>query len=280
VATIWGRTGPGSKWTICAARANDGTIYEFFSDTAGTRGVVFGAANGTLYELNTPTQVYDFNKDASWSCPATSCDQATELLFVVDEQSVIPSSLEEYGNYIGFVKSVVRSYTERGDTFYGAVHSNALSPQAEPAAFLNVQNSFYTAMDAKRLAKAGGKTNFPALLEFALNWAWGSTSTTTPRKVIVLVGGPNEGAADFTAFHALRSSLNVEVFAYGIGFGSPETALLNNIASSNDHVRVVPSAALLSQAVGIAAAATCPANSRLCSNCNGWCKAIFLFSFF
>jgi hypothetical protein len=291
IKTIWGYpdTTDATKWQICAAKANDGTLYEFFTDKAGSRGVIWAALPGVVInELNTPTTVYNFNKDQTFSCSVASCNQATELVFAIDEQQVIPNTDAEFGTYISFAKSVVAGFTERGDTFYGAMWTNNGNPAASPATFQNSQvgvlfwvvrccfltcwqASFFNALDGKRISKVGGVTNWPATVYKALQYFWGTSTSTTPRKMIVIVGGGSNGNLDFAAYQALRAQLGVEVFVYAMGYGTLDTNMLNQIASKPSYVTILPATSLLPLQSVLATSSTCPASTQLCSNCNGWC---------
>ena len=95
----------------------------------------------------------------------------------------------------------------------------------------------------------------------------------SPRKMIVLVGGPSNGNTgnDWTAYRNAINDRKVEVWVYAVGFGTSERALAANIASDEDHVKYLPSSAILSYEAPLAGIAACPANARLCDCTNGWC---------
>jgi hypothetical protein len=270
VKYIWGKAGANNTWNICAAAANDGTLYEFFRDKAGTRGVVL---TGNITELNDPATVYDFNKDLAWNCPASSCSAPVEVVFVIDEQDTITSGVTDWGQYINFVEATINYFTVQGSTQFGAVWSNNSVPGALPNLFQNNRVSFFNVIESKRTQKAGGSTSWASTMMYALNHYWGSSTSTVPRKVIVLCGGPSSTPSEsWTTYQALRTQLGVEVFAYGIGIGSVQTSLLSQIATDTTHISTFAIASLLSGSQpSLAAAAACPANDALCPSCNGWC---------
>jgi hypothetical protein len=117
-----------------------------------------------------------------------------------------------------------------------------------------------------------GSTDFAAFASSALTNFWGGVPATVPRKMIVLCGGPTSNAnSDWASFQSLRDSLGVEVFAYGIGQGSAQAAVLAGLASGPDHVVLFPVSLLLVNQAPLAASAVCPSNEALCPSCNGWC---------
>ena len=93
--------------TLCAARAKDGTLFEFYTDTAGTAaGVNYDSVPQKLRSGSGP---FDFS--ALSGCEAPKCQADIDLLFVIDEKIGNPST-NDWQAVKSYVQSIVATFED------------------------------------------------------------------------------------------------------------------------------------------------------------------------
>lgn len=264
----------------CAAEANDGTFFQFFSNGAGTTpGVISpGVAPAAL----PPNPAGPFVYSSTAGCANRQCAQAVELVFVIDESATLSGS--DFSNIRNFVSFMMTNVNVSGSSV-GWVWSNSplnvfsLTKQNAPP-----PNVIYTDIALQFIQTHpqanGGPRDYAALVTNATNQFWPSAVSTTglARHLITIVGGADSGSmtdlSRFTAVQDLLKAKNVESWAFGVNVGASQPTLLAQLASvtSYVHYQTFTTSAALVQAQSALATQNCPEGNLCGAQCAGFCS--------
>jgi hypothetical protein len=261
--------------TPCAAEDGEGTFYQFYQQDGATPGV---------YELGVASSFNFSPTPPAGGCTAVTCGQAVDMVFVIDEQSTVPNAdlavYKQFVNEIIALQALTATPPARFAVAWACTPGWTLVPpfqlqptQADPNGF--VQNIQVTAHTQQVCATS---PDFASIITTVVNTLWSSPSAN-PRRLITIVGGPDGGSAPnrFANLQTLLTGLNVEAWAYGVGQGASNSALLQSLASSSGtyaHFISVPNSILLPQSATTQGLLSCPPANLCGAQCQGFCSCI------
>jgi hypothetical protein len=178
-----------NKITPCAALANDGTFYEFYSDAVPTAGVILGRANIL------PANTQPFSFVPSTSCTFPQCAIDVELVLVIDEQSSL--SWQGFQNVLNFLGSLIGTFNTSSQLTRFGIHFAGSSDASTPPLVLT-QNLAPPNLVTNVLlphVKANGTTNFATAITAAVNKYWSGSPTGVRRELLTIVGGADAGGS-------------------------------------------------------------------------------------
>lgn len=264
---IWMRGNPAQ---ICAGRALDGTLYEFYQDSAGT---VPGVNYRVPVHISTGTgEFYDFNQFTNCSAHGL-CSGPVDVLFVVDWQFTDA----DYALVKSYVIALANSYNNSGLNRIGAYFSD---PNAA-IAFQTDLNQFITAFIIQ--PRENIPTDFYTTVSTAISTYWPTPfvqGLTRPRYLLALVGGPDAHGtwsdAEVQTFNNLKIRTGLESWAIGVAAGAAQITLVKTLAdrpprASYDHAYFFGSASILAVSEPDQAVRMCPTESLCSSDCQGLC---------
>ncbi len=277
IATIWmlgGATG-----SICAARAADGTLYEFFKDSAKTIPGVNLRFPAKPQQLRV-TPLAAFNFDQLNTCKSPICNAEVEIVFVIDQ--ILDQS--DYFAALSYAKSIALSFDDSNNRIrMGAMFSSA-------GQTIDWQNQLPIFGNQVLATSKPGviTTNFNQLATAAINYFWPAAplASDPPRYLVTLVGSVDtQGVwtgAQQTAFDTLRKTRGVEAWATGLALGGVQfgtlislsdstTARAPLLAASYNHYVALASAQLLASQAPDQAARMCPRADLCGGTCQGLC---------
>ncbi len=259
--------------TPCAAEDASGTFYQFYQQDGATPGV---------YELGVQSSFNFSPAPPAGGCTAVTCTQAVDMVFVVDEQTTVPSA--DIAVYKQFVNQIIALQALQATPparfavawtctpgFTQVAPFQLQSTQPDPNGFVqNIQVTAHT----QSVCTA---PDFAAIITNVVNTLW-STPSANPRRLVTIVGGPDGGTASnrFTTMNTLLDSLGVQRWAYGVGQGSSDSALLQNLGQGSNyaHFVSVPNSILLPQSSTTQGLLACPPANLCGSTCLGMCACI------
>jgi hypothetical protein len=274
IAKIWIAGG-----VACAARAVEGTLYEFWTTGAKTTPGVNYRYPSKPQQLRIPsTAAFDF--DQLSGCGSPICGSEVEIVFVIDQNM-------EQSDYLAaqqYVKSIANSFDDGNNRIrfgaYFSTASQAVNWQTQLGVFGN---------QVLATAKPGTVgTNFANLATAAVNFFWPAAPAATdpPRKMITIVGSADSGGAwstgTQTSFDTLRLNRKIEAWATGVGVGGSQFATLTSLSDStvsrnglpaysyNHYVGLASSTLMAGQAPD-QAARMCPKADLCGGTCQGLC---------
>lgn len=282
---IWAKLDAANRYEVGAAVSLDGTIWELFTET-GQYGVILGTSQTTSPGTSCPPQLpftstttcYDFTKYDGQNCGTLSCTAPVEVAFSVDEQSTVSTSGFTL-NYKSYINATIAGFSPATTTSrfgIGWANNNGAAGRVPaltaPSNLIADRTSLQNYITAR--TQAGGTTDFAELITTTINTYWPAApgSTSPPRFLIVLVGGADSPTSGTTwaSVQTLYTTRSVTVWAIGIGAGSSQTTLLNNIASNSNNIMTWTSETLLNSDNDYMWRRLCPANTPLCP-CGGFC---------
>ncbi len=176
IAKIWIAGG-----AICAARAVEGTLYEFWTSGAKTTPGVNYRNPGKPQQLMLGSAA-PFNFDQLNGCGSPTCGSEVEIVFVIDQN--MPQS--DYLAAQQYVKTIAGSFDDTNNRIrmgaYFSTGSQAIPWQTQLAVFGN------QVLATTKPATVG--TNMAATATAAINMFWlnAPASTDPPRYMITIVG--------------------------------------------------------------------------------------------
>jgi hypothetical protein len=265
---LWIRT-VNNTAVLCAARAFDGTLYEFFQDNAGT---IPGVNYRVPIHISIGTDPFRFEDFDN--CPARGkCSSTVDLLYVIDRQF----TSDDYVNVQNYITQLLNTYNTSAQNVRAAIVYSDPSISS---------NAFTSNFDALELvvnsipAQPGQSPNFYSLLTTAIDKFWPNTPVSgldPPRFLLTVVGGP-DAMGDWTAqqqadFNALKSTRKVESWVVGVAQGAKQVALVNNIGDHvpYDHVQFLGTSETLQFTVVDQGVRMCPTQSLCPATCKGLC---------
>lgn len=258
------------KITPCAALGVDGTFYEFFTTGGTTAGVIdLGTAK------QQPGDTTAFNFAPSGSCTTPTCQQDVELVFVIDEQSVL--SWTGFENVLNYVAGIIGTFNTASPSTRFGVWFTGSSNMTSPPTILT-QNTAPPNLVTNVIlphVKANGTTNFVASVTAAISkfWPTGTPATGVPREILTIVGGPDI-ATDYSSVQSALTANNIQAWAVGVETGATQTATLQGLSSTGTYLHyqsVYDTTNLAGNGVLFEGQLLCPQTSLCGSGCLGFC---------
>lgn len=273
--------------SICAARAQDGTLYEFFKEsgkvTPGVNLRFGGTAPAVPRNLRVnPANAYDFKQLTSCSNPICTAD--VEVLFVIDQN--FPSDTD-YFNVLSYVRNIANTFNDANNKIRMGAYFNRASLRIPASGWQSQLVTFGSQVLAASKPNPLVAVNFYNTVTNAINSFWPSnpTALSTPRYLITIVGSADSHtwtAGEITNFNTLRNSRGIEAWAIGVGPGSAQLALLGQLADTPNnpapltkalytHYDVIGTPNLLTTQYVDQAARMCPKADLCGGTCQGNC---------
>ena len=259
----------GNPLSVCAGRALDGTLFEFYKDNAATQpGVNLG---GPLWQSKGSGQVYNFDQ-FNMCEDVQPCNVPLDLVFVLDWQF----SDADYSVVVEFVAALVRSYSANPRIRFGAFFSdpNAAIPfQTDNEQFISLL------VGTPRQSRT---SDFFAMLQGATSEFFPDDfrqGIDVPRYMLTMIGGSDAGSFNRNAWNALKLARGIESWAIGAAQGSLQYELARDIADLTtdappavyNHYQVYGSTSILNLVVPGQAAQMCPTSTTCGPDCQGFC---------
>jgi len=269
----------------CGAEAYDGTLYQFFNRQTPPRVGVFDFGSQPLQlPADVPSNPFEFTKPVQ--CSARACQQAAEIVFVIDGQVSVTN-----GDFAA-MKTLVQRITvnmalvgQIPTTAFGVAWSNPSDTfQGTPGGFspLTLTSTTLTNSGTSTLfydqfvlthPQSAGTTDFASRVTAAVQQFWGNRPVTLPRYLVTLVGGPDNGQGSFTNMQNVLTANKVTTWAYGLNRGAQNATLLGLLATPTPyvHYKSYSSATFMLQDSTTIVALLCPAGNLCGAQCGGFC---------
>jgi hypothetical protein len=264
---------------VCAARSDDGTLYEFWTgDSKATTGVNFRGATAKPQQLRLGlTTPFDFT--ALDNCQSPICGAEVEIVFVMDYN--MPQS--DYFHSLDYVKRIAASFDDSNNRIrMGAWFMDpsfrvpaGTGLQSQLGVFGNQVSAVFRPNDP-----AVRPTNFYTAATAAINSFWPDAydSANPPRYLITLIGSADThgdwSAADRAAFNALRAERGVsQAWATGFAAGSSQLHTMESLSDSvpYTHYTALGTSDLLRTQSLDQSARMCPRSDTCGGTCQGQC---------
>lgn len=259
--------------SICAARAVDGTFYEFFTSSAKTTPGANQRGTNPPQQLRLGTAPFDFLQLST--CASPTCNADVDLVFAIDTRF---PSLTDWTNVKNYVNTIVTSFADSNNRIRAAAVF-ADGTRIPSTGFETALASFGNQVRAQqRPATATTSWDIAGTLTSTINTLWPASRTPVdaPRYLLTIVGGPdvNNPTGPIAALDTARNSKNVEMWAIGVAAGSNQVQLLPLIsdqppAAKYVHSDVLGLSSLLVQQVIDQSSRMCPVSDL----CNGNCPS-------
>jgi hypothetical protein len=274
IAKIWMVGG-----VACAARAVEGTLYEFWTTGAKTAPGVNYRNPGKPQQLRAGVTT-PFNFDQFNGCGSPICGSEVEIVFVIDQNM----GQSDYLAAQQYVKTIANSFDDANNRIrFGAYFSTA--SQAIP---WQTQLGVFGNQVLATIRPATATSNFAALATNAINLFWPAppAATDPPRYMITIVGSVDNPATwtagTQTAFDTLRLNRKIEAWATGVDVGGSQFSTLISLSDSTvsrnglpaysyNHYVGLASSTLMSGQAPDQAARMCPRADLCGGTCQGLC---------
>ena len=276
IAKVWMVGG-----VICAARAVEGTLYEFWTSSTKTTPGVNYRNPGKPQQLRVASTT-PFNFDQLVGCGSPICGAEVEVVFVIDQNM----AQSDYLAAQQYVKTIAGSFDDSNNRIRMGAYFSTASQVVEWQTQLGVFGNQVLAT----ARPASITTNFATLATAAINHFWPAAPTAAdpPRYMITIVGSVNSGGAwsagTQTAFDTLRSTRKIEAWATGVGVGGSQFATLISLSDSTAPARAPLSAYSYNHYVALASSTLMAGQApdqaaRMCPKadlCGGTCQGLCL----
>lgn len=255
---------------MCAARAFDGTLYEFYRDNAQTPGVNERATPQHL----SASGAFDF--EPTGACNTPTCSSDVQIVFLIDEQSdVTPEDFN--GPFTDYLQGIINTFDEGNNLIQMGAYftvSGTVAPVSGPFG----SNLGALAAEIDDYTKTNGETDWQAAHQAAINYFWPDPKLAggAPRYLVSLVGGGSSEAFSDATMRNLRTARGIEAWSVGVSDGASQLTLLEALATLTPykHYESLGSGSLLEVNLPSMAARLCPSQDLCGGNCNGFCACV------
>ena len=265
---------------VCAARANDGTLYEFFRDAAKTVSGVNNRFPGKPQQLRlASTEIFNFA--ALDQCQSPTCSAEVEIVFMVDPNT----GASDYYLQSDYVKRIAGTFDNANNRIAFGAYIPTPTPERIPATGMQAQlDVFGNQVLGYRPNVPSGPVNFYEAATAAINAFWPNPmlATDPPRYLLTTVGSVDaEGTwtqAQRDAYNQLRLARGVlQTWATGVGVGATQLNTLESLSfnplalTSYTHYTTLGTSDLLATQAVDQSARMCPVSDLCGGTCQGLC---------